>query len=207
MVEFALVGSILFILVFGIIDFGRAIQDNTTVAAAVRQGARQASANASSSDSPFSSTVGTCSGTTFTSSVSPSGCLTDAAILKTVKSVTGSMISGSNITLDSNTPASSCPTPAGGQMYLCISPSDGTSASTSVTGPSTCTGPSGVWAQTTYPYGTLGDRETEWDNRTYYGCYLIQVTVKYGFLPLTPVVGSLLKSVTLSSTTATFAEF
>ena len=27
MVEFALVGSILFILVFGIIDFGRAIQD------------------------------------------------------------------------------------------------------------------------------------------------------------------------------------
>ena len=81
---------------------------------------------------------------------------------------------------------------------------------TSITGPKTCTtvnGVSGVWQAPSYPYGTIGDRKTEWTNRTYHGCYLLAITIEYGYQPWTPLVAPIVGTITLSTTTATVAEF
>jgi Flp pilus assembly protein TadG len=177
MIEFAIVGSIFFVLIFLIIDFGRAISINTSVSDAARQAARQVAANALSADNPFSSTpTGQCPGTVLSRNASGTGCLTDAQLKNTVASVLKDLTPSSSITLFSNTPPSSCNNPPQGQVYVCVSPSEAA-------------------------------RQAEWSTPTGKGTFNIQVTVKFTFKPWTPVINVIGSSFTLSSTSSTVAEY
>lgn len=205
MVEFTLIAPLLLIVVFGLVDFGRAIQANSSIADAARQGARQAVANAASTDTPFGTPNGSsCSGSVFTQNQTGTGCLTDAAIATTVRGVLRSLTT--TVNLQSNTPAASCPAPASGQATLCVAPAESGSG-----GPSssynTC---ALVNAAATYPFAGVGDRKTEWGSASHplHGCFLVQVTVRYAFSPWTPLVGSVIGSnVQLVSATSVIAEY
>ncbi len=208
MVEFGLILPFVLLIVFGMLDFGRAINDNTTIAEAARQGARQMAADAASSDSPFGTYSGSCSGTALTVNATGTGCLTDAAVIATVESVLAPVTT--NVVQHSNTTASACAAltaPVSGQAYVCISPSE-TGAATR--GPNdTCSA-----AQTALGHfpaaGDLGGRKAEWTTPQYQtgGCFLVQVTVRYAFTPWTPVINRVIGSkVVLTSSTSTVAEY
>ena len=122
MVEFSLVGPLLLLVIIGLVDFARAVQANSTVAEAARQGARQAIADALASDSPFSAYNNRpCSGQVFTTNQTGTGCLTDARIFQTVTSVLGGFSQGTTLT---TAPPSACPNPAVGRASVCVYPSE-----------------------------------------------------------------------------------
>jgi Flp pilus assembly protein TadG len=124
LVEFALVTPVFLLLMLGGFDLMRVIQVSNTAADAARQGARQAVAAAAAADQPFGSSNGQpCSGTTSTSSATGTGCLTDAQIAATVRSVLGSTVAGSNI---STAAPSACATPPPSWASICINPSQAT---------------------------------------------------------------------------------
>jgi len=209
MLEFAVVLPFVLVIVFGMIDFSRAIQANSSIAEAARQGARQAAANAASTDNPFNTYAsGSCSGTVFTSSASGAGCLTDAAILATVKSVLHDLtktVTLANTTTTAYT-AATCPTPAAGAAEVCISPAENTGSGGSY---ATC-----ALAKTSLGHdpapGDLGARDQEWTSPKYQTgrCFLIEVTVKYVFQPWTPLINKIIgSSITLTASTSTVAEY
>jgi Flp pilus assembly protein TadG len=205
MVEFGLAMPFLLLIVFGMVDFGRAIDANTTVADAARQGARQMAPNAASSDGPFGTYSGTCSGTAFSQNATGTGCLTDAAVFATVSSVLAPLTR--NVVQNSNTLAASCPSPAVGQAEVCIAPSE-TGAATR--GPNdTCAAAQLVLLHLPAA-GDLGGRKAEWTTPQYASgrCFLVQVTVRYGFSPWTPVITRVIgSSIVVASTSSTVAEY
>lgn len=208
LLEFAVVLPFLVAVIFGMIDFSRAIQANSSVAEAARQGARQAAANAASGDNPFSTYSGSCSGTVFTQNATGSGCLTDAAILATVKAalhdLTGT-VNLSNANTSTGVTAAQCPTPAAGTANVCISPAQDSSAGSYAD----CSSAKTALGHDPQP-GDLGGRKQEWTSPKYQSsrCFLVEVTVKYAFQPLTPVIGNLIGSgITLTSSTSTVAEY
>jgi Flp pilus assembly protein TadG len=206
LLEFAVVLPFLLLVVFGMVDFSRAIQVNSTVAEAARQGARQGAPNAATGDNPFSSTVsGPCSGTVFTQNATGSGCLTDQGIFNTVKAVLRDVTT--TVTLRSNTTAANCPTPAAGAANVCISPEENNS--TSVPAYTDCAAAKTALGHDPAP-GDLGARYQEWTNNTYRAgrCFLVQVTVKYVFQPWTPGINKIIgSSVTLTASTSTVTEY
>ncbi|HEX3607160.1 MAG TPA: TadE family protein [Candidatus Dormibacteraeota bacterium] len=122
MVEFAICLPFLLLVMFGMMDFGRAINANSTVADAARQGARQMAPNAATGDSPFGVYSGACSGTTLAPNAGGSGCLTDAAALATVTAVLAPLTT--NVTHQYGVTAASCSAPAvSGQANVCLAPS------------------------------------------------------------------------------------
>jgi Flp pilus assembly protein TadG len=207
MVEFALVLPFLLAVIFGMLDFGRAINADTTVADAARQGARQMAPNAANSDSPFGSAIGSCSGTTLVQNAGGTGCLTDAAVFTTVSSVLASLTR--SVIRYPATDAAHCPAPSvAGQASVCISPGESAAASR---GPGdTCTLAQAANGGTAPGAGTLGGRMAEWTTPQYASgrCFLVQVTVRYAFTPWTPVINRVIgSSVQLSSSTSTVAEY
>lgn len=204
MVEFAIVAPLLFLLVFGIIDFGRYTQAAGTIAEAARQGAREAIPNALSSDNPFTGTPnGTCPGTVFTSGqTSTQGCLTDAAVKTAVASAMNGLLAPSDVTVHSDTDAATCTalgTPAVGKANLCISPAD----TGSTTHTSQC--PTGYPAPTPTPAAVT--RQSEWQNQTLKGCFYVTVTVVYGYRPWTPLLSAFIGTRSIVSTSSIVAEY
>lgn len=203
MVEFTLVAPVLLFVVFGIVDFGRAIQASSTVADAARQAARQATPDADVADAPFGAyTAGqACTGTsqTYQLSGTPTGCLTDPALIQTVKSVL-SPVTGNVI----GAPSNNCNVapPLAGEAYVCIQPKDictVTCAPTTTCTPGVLPTPSG---------NPLGDRKTEWTSHTFKGCYLVSVTVVYRYQALTPPISTIMgQGIVMSSTTSIVAEY
>src|SRR5258708_7850270 len=91
LVEFALVAPVLILLIFGLIDFSRIIQANTSVAEAARQASRQGAAKASYDDLPFGATdANPCQGTNFSTAATGHGCLTDARLFATAQDLLSS---------------------------------------------------------------------------------------------------------------------
>jgi Flp pilus assembly protein TadG len=205
MVEFGIVLPFLLVVIFGMVDFGRIIAANTTVADAARQGARQMAPDAASTDSPFGTYSGSCSGTTLAQSASGTGCLTDAAVFATVSAVLAPLTR--TVVQNSNTTAASCPAPSVGQAQVCIAPSETAAASR---GPGdTCAAAQTALGHFPAP-GDLGGRRAEWTTSQYATgrCFLVQVTVRYGFSPWTPVINRLIgNSVVIAATTSTVAEY
>jgi Flp pilus assembly protein TadG len=206
LLEFAVVLPFILLVVFGMVDFSRAIQANSTVAEAARQGARQGAPNAATGDNPFSSTVaGPCSGTVFTQNATGTGCLTDQGIYNTVKAVLRDVTT--TVTLRSNTSAANCPTPAAGTANVCISPEENNSGS--VPNYADCAAARTALGHDPAP-GDLGARYQEWTSNTYRSgrCFLVQVTVKFAFEPWTPVINKIIgSSVTLTASTSTVTEY
>lgn len=205
MVEFAIVAPLLFLVVFGLVDFSRAIQANTTIAEAARQGARQAAANAAPSDNPFADTVsGSCSGTVFTQNASGAGCLTDQAITTTVEAVLRDLTT--KVQLVPNAVTANCPNPPLGQAEICIAPAQSGSPDTT---DADCAAATLRLGHPPGP-GDLGSRKEEWQNPKFQTgrCFLVQVTVKYAFQPWTPIIGQILGNrIQLVASTATVAEY
>ncbi len=191
-----------FVLVFGLIDFARVIQANTTLAEAARQGARQAVTNAPAQDNPFGAGNGQpCSGTVFTQNAAGTGCLTDTRIAETVTAVLAGVTR--TIVLFANTTAAACPTPPIGQANVCVSPAQ---SGTAATYPD-CAHARAALARDPAP-GELGARYAEWFNPRYRGCFLVQVTVVYAYRPWTQVIGSIVgSSLRLSASTSMVAEY
>jgi Flp pilus assembly protein TadG len=207
MVEFAVVLPFVLVVVFGMLDFSRAIQTNSSVAEAARQGARQGAANAASGDNPFSTYSGSCSGTVFTQNASGAGCLTDQAILATVKAVLHDVTT--TVTLANSTgtgyTAANCPTPAAGAAEVCISPAENSSAGTYAD----CSTAKTSLGHDAAP-GDLGARKQEWTGLKYQSgrCFLVEVTVKYAFQPWTPLISKIIGSgITITASTSTVAEY
>jgi Flp pilus assembly protein TadG len=203
LLEFAVVLPFTLVVIFGMIDFSRAINTNSTVAEAARQGARQAAANAASADKPFATYSGSCSGTVFTQNASGAGCLTDQAILATVKAVLHDTTT--TVSLAANTSAAHCPTPAAGTAEVCITPAESGGAGTYAD----CAGARSALGHDPAP-GDLGARKQEWTTPKYQlgRCFLVQVTVRYAFQPWTPVIDKIIgSSVTMTASTSTVAEY
>jgi hypothetical protein len=206
LVEFALTVPVLLAVTFGMIDFGRAINADTTVADAARQGVRQMAPSAASADSPFGTFSGSCSGRVLAQNATGTGCLTDPAVFSTVASVLATLTG--SVTLYSSTDAAHCPAPAtAAQASVCISPGE-TAAATR--GP----GDGCAAAQTALGHapaaGDLGGRRAEWTTPQYAAgrCFLVQVTVKYAFNPWTPVINGIIgSSLLISSSSSTVAEY
>lgn len=203
LVEFSIVLPALLLVIFGMVDFGRAIQADTAVAEAARQGARQASANAATGDQPFGTYAnGACSGTVFAANASGVGCLTDAAILQTVKSNLAGVTN--NVTQST---ASPCPSPTtAGAAIVCINPAQSGSPDATDANCNTAAVRLGHDARP----GDLGTRAEEWQAPKFQKgrCFLVQVTVNYAFAPWTPLVRTAIGSaVQISSSTATLAEY
>ena len=181
LVEFALVFPVLFFILAITIDLFRVDWATSTVADAARQGARQAVANADSTDNPFGVAAGACSGTTQTPSANGSGCLTDARIFQTVTAVLGGFSLGT--TLWSASP-SACPNPAVGRASVCIYPPENGAAG----GYANC-----ATARTSLGHdplaGELGSRSPEYLSPQYKGCFQIVVTVIYRYDTLVPFLG------------------
>lgn len=215
LVEFALVAPMVVLIICGMVDFGRAIQANTTIAEAARQGARQGAADALSSDNPFSSYNGKpCSGEVFTQNVSAQGCLTDQGIYSTVTSILSNVTTQTH--LYSATTPSSCGAPPAGQAYICIYPGESGGAAPDPKYSSCAAATSALGAGHPTPEDYLGTREEEWQVHHYQanssgnttGCFYVVVTVRYAFQPLTPLISSVIgSSIQLASTTATIAEY
>ncbi|HEV3230764.1 MAG TPA: TadE family protein [Candidatus Dormibacteraeota bacterium] len=210
MVETALAAPLLLLLVFGLYDFSRLIQANTTVAEAAREGARQAAANQDSADSPFGTADSNpCPGTNLTTSANGHGCLTDARIQETVAAILAAGGLGRNPTLNPNgaRDAASCrlsanlPTP--GFASVCVNPAQSGTAG----GYASCAAAKTALGHDPGP-SDLGTRNEEWLAPKYRGCYLVQVTVIYAYQPFTgllqSVVGNRLQVI---STSATLTEY
>ena len=203
MVEFSLVAPLLLVVIIGLIDFARAVEANTTVAEAARQGARQAIANALASDTPFGTYNNQpCSGQVFTTNQTGTGCLTDAAIIATVKGVLKDITN--SVTTYSSTTAQSCPAPAAGAATICVAPAESGGTAPSY---SSCAAATSSLGNQPQP-GDLGSRQVEWAATTFSGCFLVQVTVRFAYQPITPllstVIGSRLQLVSSSSTLAEY---
>ncbi len=181
MVEFALLAPILVFLMVALADFMRLIEVNSTIADAVRQGARQAIANGAAGDQPFGAPDSNpCQGTTFVSSANGQGCMTDARIKQTVTQVLQPL--GGTVTLYSNKLANGCPAPPLGQASLCIAPAETGSAATYAD----CAAAKTALGHDPKP-GELGARKPEWIFPKFKGCFYVQVTVLFNFKPLTPL--------------------
>ena len=202
MVEFALVSIVLFAMLFVLIDLMRFMQANTSVAEAARQGARQGVANAVTGDGPFGSYAGgPCSGTVLTPQASGTGCLGDRAIQATIAGVLSPLTSTIN---GSDMKAVDCPTPGPAVTNVCIWPAEVGGVRTYAD----CASARLALGRDPLP-GELGSRSAEWSSPRYKGCFLVQVTVIYGYFPLTPAF-SLLNLPTLrnlSSSTTMLAEY
>lgn len=197
MVEFALVVPVVCFLLIGSIDFMRLISANTVVADAARQGARQAVPNADWSDQAWAATNGQpCSGTVFTASATGQGCLTDARIKETVTRVLAPITN--TVTLYSNTAASMCPPPSAGQASVCIQPAETGSAISYAD----CASAKTALGHDPRP-GELGARYPEYVTPKFKGCFLIQVTVVYKYVPYTPFG----PSIPLLASTSMLAEY
>lgn len=197
MVEFALLAPVVFFILVGSMDFMRLISDNTIVADAARQGARQAVPNADWSDQPWGSTNGQpCSGTAFTGSATGQGCLTDVRIMETVARVLLPL--ATTATLYSNTAANLCPVPLPGQANVCIQPAE-TGAAGSY---NNCAAAKTALGHDPQP-GELGARYPEYVTPKFKGCFLVQVTVVYKFQPYTPFG----PSIALTASTSMLAEY
>jgi Flp pilus assembly protein TadG len=216
MVEFSLVAPLFLLLAFSIIDFGRIIQANTTVAEAARQGARQAAANAATGDNPFGDNpnapyAGPCSGTVFTTNATGTGCLTDAGIGATV----GDLLARAG--LDRNPPvstgnAATCTStyPVAGKAKICIHPAQN-GAQPNYTN---CADAKAKLGHDPAP-GDLGGREDEYKSigsstggPTFKGCFLVEVTVIYTYQPFTGIVSVVIgNTFHLVSSTSTVAEY
>jgi Flp pilus assembly protein TadG len=206
MVEFAIVLPFLLLVIFGMVDFGRGINANSTVSDAARQGARQMAPDAASADNPFGSVSGACSGTVLVQNAGGSGCLTDAAVLATVKAALAPLTAA--VTSYYGTTAANCPAPGtAGQATVCIAPSDSAAAAR---GPGdTCAAAQAALGHAPVP-GELGGRKAEWTTSQYASgrCFLVQVTVRYAFNPWTPVIRAIIgSSLQIASTTSTLAEY
>jgi hypothetical protein len=201
MVEFALVAPALLLILFGLVDASRISQSAVTVAEAARDGAREAVADASSADAPFDlAGSGPCPGFTVTSSASGTGCLTDKRIAQTVAARMAPL--SSSVTTYPGTRGDACPAPAAGSVSICID----TGESGAATHPH-CTSARAAIGRGARS-GELGGRQAEWTSTANAGCFLVQVTVVYGYAPMTPAIGKLLPSAFLITSTVTdLAEY
>jgi hypothetical protein len=204
-VEFALTLPIFLLLVLGIVDFSRLVQANTSVAEAARLGARQAASDADAGDAPWDAFTGRCSGGAQPSLASGTGCLTDAAVKATIDSVmvAGGLSRSSTVyTADPVTCRDSSHAPAQGGVTICILPAE---SGTPVASGTPCSSNPGA--------GTLGTRHEEWSAyqaaaTNHRGCYLVEVTIVYAWMPLNAVVQSAVgPRLLLSSTSSTTAEY
>jgi hypothetical protein len=203
LVEFALVAPLLFVFVFGLIDFSRAIQANTTVAEAARQAARQGAANADANPDPFGAPDTTpCSGTVFSVNAGGQGCLTDARMTATANSFMSQGALTKGLSYHANTGAAACralPTPAQGSGIICIAPQERGPDVAGVAA-ATCPGPADV--------ATERNRKSEWADHLMRSCYVVQVTVIYTYAPWTGLLQSIIGNrIVLVSTTSTIAEY
>jgi Flp pilus assembly protein TadG len=200
LVEFALVFPILFFILALSLDVFRVDWATSTVAEAARQGARQAVANANTSDNPFGATAGACSGTTLTPSASGSGCLKNSRILETVIATLGGFSSGAAIT--EALPAS-CPNPTVGQASICIYPSETGAAGAYAS----CAAAKTALGHDPVP-GDLGSRTAEWTTPQYKGCFEVVVTVIFRYSTLVPFLGNAAPNLLrLASSTTMLAEY
>jgi len=204
-VEFALVAPLLFVFLFGLIDFSRIIQANTTVAEAARQAARQGAVNADSTPFPFSASppTGSCSGTVFTVNANGDGCLTDARMVETANRLMSQGGLTSNLSYHANTDAAACralATPPAGSGIICIAPKEGLPDPAPVA-PANCS--SGTPA-----VATERNRASEWSDHKMRSCYVVQVTLIYTYAPLTGLLQNLIGNrFVLVSSTSTIAEY
>lgn len=201
MVEFAVVAPVLLLLLFGLADASRIAQSAVTVAAAARDGARQAVADATAVDAPFgAANGGACPGVSLVTSSSGTGCLTDARVAETVARRMSSL--SSSVATYPGTRGDVCPPPAPGSVSVCIDPQQ--------SGPALfadCAAARSALGHDPGP-GDLGGRQAEWTGRGDSGCFLVQVTVVFAYAPLTPAIGALLpKSFLLTSTSTLLAEY
>lgn len=201
MVEFALVAPVLLLVMFGMVDASRIAQSVVTVAAAARDGARQAVADAASTDSPFASGgSGLCPGTSLTTTTSGTGCLTDARVAETIAARLAPLTS--SVAVYPGTRGDVCPAPAPGSASICIDPQQSGPAAFS-----NCAAARAALGHDPGP-GDLGGRQAEWTGRGSLGCFLVQVTVVYAYSPMTPAIGRLLPaSFLISSSTTLLAEY
>jgi hypothetical protein len=205
MVEFALVGPLLFVFLFGLVDFSRIIQSKTTVAEAARQAARQGAVNADSTPFPFASSphAGSCSGTDLTVNANGDGCLTDARMVQTANRFMAQGGLTTNLSYHANTDATACralAAPAAGSGIICISPTEGLPDPGGVA-PANC-------SSGTPPVATERNRASEWSDHLMKSCYVVQVTVIYTYSPLTGLLQGLIGNrFVLTSTTSTIAEY
>jgi Flp pilus assembly protein TadG len=200
MVEFALVFPILFFILVITVDVFRVDWAATTVAEAARQGARQAIANAATSDSPFGATSGSCTGTVQTTSANGNGCLKNSRILETVVNTLGGFSTGATIT--EALPAS-CSNPPVGQATVCIYPSETGAAGTYAS----CAAAKTALGHDPLP-GDLGSRTAEWTTPQYKGCFLVVVTVIFRYNTLVPFLGSAAPNqLRIASSTTMLAEY
>ncbi len=201
MVEFALVAPVLLLLMFGMVDASRMVQTASTVAAATRDGARQAVADAPTADSPFASGgSGACPGTSLTTTTSGTGCLTDARIAETIAARLAPLTSSTAIF--PGTRGDVCPAPAPGSASICIDPEQ--------SGPATYSSCAAAVAALGRQPGPddLGGRQVEWTGRAALGCFHVQVTVVYAYAPMTPAIARLLpSSFVIRSSTTLLAEY
>ena len=200
MVEFALVFPILFFILAITIDLFRVDWATTTVAEAARQGARQAVANTEPYDGAFNANAGNCSGLVLTPSANGQGCLKSSRVYDTVVANLGTFNRGASLTEAS---PSSCPSPAVGQVSICIYPTEA--------------GPAGSYASCAAAKsalgrdpvaGDLGGRSAEKANPQYVGCFPVAVTVIYRYDTLVPFLGSAAPNfLKIQSTTTMLAEY
>jgi Flp pilus assembly protein TadG len=201
LVEFALVFPLLFFILTLTIDLYRVNWATTTVAEAARQGARQAVANTEPYDNAFGASAGSCSGLVLTPSASGNGCLKSSRIYETVLSNMGGFNRGAT-TLTEASP-SNCPSPAVGQVSVCVYPTEAGAAGTyaSCAAARTSLGRDPV-------AGDLGSRIAEKANPQYVGCFPIAVTVIYRYDTLVPFLGTAAPSwLKLQATTTMLAEY
>ncbi|HYM15551.1 MAG TPA: TadE/TadG family type IV pilus assembly protein [Dehalococcoidia bacterium] len=200
LLEFALVFPLLFFLLALSIDLFRVDWATSTVAEAARQGARQAVANADSSDNAFGATGGLCSGETQTPSANGSGCLKSSRIFETVVATLGGFSRGA--TLYETAPAS-CPSPAVGTSSICVFPAEQGAAGAYAT----CAAARTSLGRDPIP-GDLGSRAAEYQSPQYKGCFEIVVTVIYRYDTLVPFLGGAAPSfLRIASSTTMLAEY
>jgi Flp pilus assembly protein TadG len=200
MVEFALVFPVLFFILALTIDVFRVDWATSTVADAARQGARQAVANADTSDSPFGTTSGSCSGIAQTPSATGNGCLKSSRVLETVVAVLGGFSSGASIT--EALPAS-CPNPTAGHASVCIYPSETGAAGAYAN----CAAAKTALGHDPLP-GDLGSRTAEWTTPQYKGCFQVVVTVIFRYNTLVPFIGTAAPDLLrIASSTTILAEY
>lgn len=202
MVEFCLIAFLLFFVILIGMDLFRAYEANETVASAARQAARQGAANGVPTDNPWGAFSGSCIGVTTAQNANGTGCLTDAAILSTSKTVMGDF--GKNLTLKSGTSAAGCAalSVSPGAGYVCINPVANSGTTTNLD----CT----QVGSDPFSAGEL-DRQSEWTSHEFTGCYFVQVTVVYGYVPITPILRNLIGGasgvIKLQSTSTVLAEY
>jgi hypothetical protein len=201
LVEFALVAPVLLLILFGLVDASRISQSAVTVAEAARDGARQAVADASAADAPFDPAgSGPCPGFTVTSAASGTGCLTDRRIAESVAARMAPL--SSSIRTYPGTRGDVCPAPAAGSVSICIDPGQ-----SGVATYSDCASARAALGRDPQP-GEVGGRQAEWTSTSNVGCFLVQVSVVYGYAPMTPAIGKLLPSAFLITSTVTdMAEY